>query len=181
MIADEDRLRQLMMLAIAGESAAYRIFLMELGRYLHVYFRKRLGRLPDEVEDLVQETLLAIHVRRHTYNQDMPLINWIHAIAHYKLVDWLRHRRRHNALNDPLEEGCELPAEPDEESIQAHCDVTRLLEQLPDRQRLPIQYVKLDGLSVTEAARRNGMSESAVKVAVHRGLKLLADKVRGRS
>lgn len=75
--------------ALAGESAAYRELLLQLGRHLRAYFRKRLSRLPDDVEDLVQETLLAVHSRRHTYDPALPLTAWVHAIAHYKLVELL--------------------------------------------------------------------------------------------
>lgn len=181
MITDEDRLHRLLTQAIAGDSAAYRTFLTELGAHLRAYFRRRLSRVPDEVEDLVQETLLAVHSKRHTYRQEMPLTIWVHAIAHYKLVDYLRHRRISDALNAPWDEDSDVRTASGEEALLAHHDVQALLETLPDRQRLPIQYVKLDGLSVSEAARRSGMSVSAVKVAVHRGLKLLASKVRERT
>jgi RNA polymerase sigma-70 factor (ECF subfamily) len=131
------------------------------------------------VEDLVQETLLAVHNQRHTYEQDQPLTAWIHAIARYKLIDMLRRRASQDALNDPLDDEIEVLSDTDAEAMDARRDVAKLLEQLPDRHRLPIQYVKLNGLSVAEAARATGMSESAIKVGVHRGLKALAAIMRG--
>lgn len=179
MSTSEDRLRDLMVRSKAGDSAAYHAFLKELSAHLRAFFRKRLVRLPDEVEDLVQETLLAVHNHRHTYDGDQPLTPWIHAIARYKLVDMLRGRSTREALNDPLDEEIDVLASSDSEAMDARRDIARLLEQLPERQRLPIQYVKLEGLSVVEAARLTGMSESAVKVGVHRGLKALAAKMKG--
>lgn len=172
--AIEDRLRELMVCGLAGDSCAYERFLRELSLHLRAFFRKRLAGLPDEVEDLVQETLLAVHNQRHTYESQQPLTPWLHAIARYKMVDMLRRWKGHDALHEPLDEDSELLASSDAQAADAHRDVARLLERLPDRQRLPIEYVKLQGLSVVEAARLTGLSESAVKVGVHRGLKALA-------
>lgn len=177
----EDRLRNLLVRGIAGDSGAYHAFLKELSAHLRAFLRRRLVQLPDEVEDLVQETLLAVHNQRHTYNAEQPLTAWIHAIARYKLVDMLRRRTGREALNDPLDDEIDVLAASDTEAMDARRDLAKLLEQLPDRQRLPIQYVKLDGLSVVEAARLTGMSESAVKVGVHRGLKALAAMIRGQT
>jgi RNA polymerase sigma-70 factor (ECF subfamily) len=94
-------------------------------------------------------------------------------------MDFFRARSRREALNDPLDDALEIFATSDEEPADAKRDVGKLLEQLPDRHRLPIVHVKLQGLSVTETAALTGMSESAVKVGIHRGLKALAAKIRG--
>lgn len=174
----EEHLRDLLVRGLGGDRTAYEAFLKALSAHLRAFFRRRLARLPDEVEDLVQETLLAVHNQRHTYQPDQPLTAWVHAIARYKLIDMLRRRANHDALNDPLDDEREVLAGSDTEAADAQRDVARLLEQLPDRHRLPIQYVKLSGLSVAEAAHATGMSESAVKVGVHRGLKALAALIR---
>ncbi|WP_280190492.1 sigma-70 family RNA polymerase sigma factor [Delftia sp. PS-11] len=174
----EERLRALLLAGLDGDAVAYRSFLSELSSRLRAFLRKRLQHLQDEVEDLVQETLLAVHNARHTYRADQPLTAWVHAIARYKLMDFLRARARREAFNDPLGDEHELFAACDDEPAQARRDVRALLEQLPDRQRLPILHVKLEGLSVAETAQLTGMSESAVKVGVHRGLKALAAKIR---
>src|SRR3990172_7985359 len=173
--ASEDRLRDLLVRGLAGDAPAYHACLKELSAYLRAFLRGRLTRLPDEVEDLVQETLLAIHNQRHTYDADQPLTAWVHAIARYKLVDLLRRRAGRDALNDPLD----VLAFSDAEAADARGDLAKLLERLPERQRLPIIHMKLEGLSVVEVARMTGMSESAVKVGVHRGLKALAAMIRG--
>lgn len=173
----EERLRHLLLRAIAGDAAAYRDFLRDLAAYLRAFLRRRLTRLPDEVEDLVQETLLAVHNQRHTYDADQPLTAWLHAIAKYKLIDLLRRRERNVARDTPLDDEADLLVAADHDAAEARRDLTKLLEQLPDRQRLSIVYMKLQGLSVAETAHLTGMSESAVKVNVHRGLKALAAKI----
>jgi RNA polymerase sigma-70 factor (ECF subfamily) len=119
-----------------------------------------------------------VHNQRHTYATDQPLTAWLHAIARYKLVDLLRRRARRDLLNDPLDDDNELLVASDIEASDARRDVAKLLDTLPDRHRLPIIHVKLEGLSVAEAAKLTGMSESAVKVGVHRGMKALAARIR---
>lgn len=178
MAASEERLRDLLVRGLAGDAAAYHAFLRELSAHLRAFLRRRLAKLPDDVEDIVQETLLAVHNQRHTYDAAQPLTAWVHAIAKYKLVDQLRRRRNRDLLTDSLEDRGELLLAAEDESAQARRDIGKLLEQLPDRHRLPIVHVKLQGLSVVEAARVTGMSESAIKVGVHRGLKALAAKLR---
>jgi RNA polymerase sigma-70 factor (ECF subfamily) len=177
----EERLRGLLARGLAGDALAYHAFLKELSGHLRAFFRKQLVRLPDEVEDLVQESLLAVHIQRHTYDPAQPLAPWLYALARYKLVDLLRRRARTDLLNDPLDEDNEALGASDSDAAEARRDIAKLLQGLPDRQRLPILYVKLEGLSVADTARRTGMSESAVKVGVHRGLKALAAKIRSTS
>jgi RNA polymerase sigma-70 factor (ECF subfamily) len=171
-------LRHLLVRGLAGDAPAYHECLKELSAHLRAFLRRRLVRLPDEVEDLVQETLLAVHNQRHTYDAGQPLTAWVHAIARYKLVDLLRRRGVREALNDPLDDELDVFASSDTDAADARRDVAKLLERLPDQQRLPIIRMKLEGLSVTETARMTGMSESAVKVGVHRGLKALAAMIR---
>ena len=174
-------LGRLLSLGLAGDACAYRDFLWNLTGYLRGYVRRRLRDHPDDVEDLVQETLLAVHLQRHTYDPVRPFGPWMHAIARYKLVDAWRARATRAAEVDMPEDGEDFFAAPDAEDGLARRDLMKLLERLPDGQRLPIQYTRLGGLTVAETARLTGMSEPAVKVAVHRGLKALcalARKVR---
>ena len=174
----EQRLRDLLLRGLAGDAPAYHLFLKDLSSHVRAFLRRRLGGLPDEIEDLVQDTLLAVHNQRHTYRPDQPLTAWVHAIARYKLIDLFRSRAAREALHEPLEDDLEVFAASDTDAADARRDVARLLQQLPDSQRLPILHMKLEGLSVAEAARASGMSESAVKVGVHRGLKALAAMIR---
>ncbi|GGD75459.1 sigma-70 family RNA polymerase sigma factor [Caballeronia grimmiae] len=175
----ENRLRALFVAGLDGDQHAYRGFLEALARHLRGYLRRRIPQHRDDVEDLVQEILLAVHNARHTYRMDEPLTAWLHAIARYKLMDFFRSRARRDSLNDPLDDHAEFLAVADDEPAQARHDIGKLLEDLPDKQRLPIMHMKLQGLSVTETARITGLSESAVKVGVHRGLKALAARIRG--
>ena len=176
---NEILLRNLLLQSLKGDSCAYQQFLKELARLLRGYFRRRMTAIPDEVEDLVQETLLAIHNKRHTYVASQPVTVWVYAIAKYKLVDLMRQRERRDQWNEPFDDAGEFATESDDEATDARRDVHMLLNRLPDRMRLPIIHTKLDGLSIAEAAERSGMSESAVKVGVHRGLKALQGLLRG--
>ncbi|MNB83136.1 ECF RNA polymerase sigma factor SigF [Pseudomonas fluorescens] len=172
-------LQSLFLAGLKGDEQAYRVFLSELSGHMRGFLRARLQRQPGEVEDLLQEVLLAVHNGRHTYQEDQPLTAWIFAIARYKLTDFFRGKSRHEVFNNSLDNAAELFAEPYLEPAQASRDLGKLLEQLPERQRLPIVHVKLEGLSVTETALITGLSESAVKIGVHRGLKALAARIRG--
>ena len=174
MNAREAHLKDLLVRGLSGEASSYEAFLRELSAFLRAFLRGRLMRVPDEVEDLVQETLLAVHNQRHTYDAAQPLTAWVHAIARYKLIDFLRRRAGREAMNDPLGDEDDLLATSDEEAREARRDMAVLLAKLPDRHRLPIQHVKIEGLTVAEAAKLTGMSESAVKVGIHRGLKALS-------
>ena len=175
----EIRLKALFVDGLEGDADAYRLFLQALTRHLRGYLRRRIPQLHEDVEDLVQEILLAVHNARHTWRPEEPLTAWVHAIARYKLMDFFRSRARRESLNDPLDDHTDLFATPDDEPAQARRDVGKLLDQLPDKQRLPIVHVKLEGRSVVEAAQLTGLSESAVKVGIHRGLKELAARIRG--
>lgn len=180
--AKETRLRSLLLAGLAGDAASYQTFLEALSAHLRSFLRKRMTRLPDDVEDLVQESLLAIHNQRHTYDAAQPLSAWVQAIARYKLVDFLRRHAARDQLNEPFddENDFEFLATSDAQAAEARRDLALLLDALPDHQRLPIQQTKLEGLSVKECARLTGLSESAVKVGVHRGLKALAARIRGQ-
>lgn len=162
-----------------GDAAAYARLLGALAPHLRAFFRRRLSRDPDSVEDLVQETLLAVHNQRHTYAPDKPFTPWLHAIAKYKLIDFLRRgaARPEEAL--PEDDSLGVTDWSDTDAAAAHRDVTRLLASLPAHFRLPIEHVKLEGLSVQEAADRTGMSVSAIKIGIHRGMKVLARQFGG--
>jgi RNA polymerase sigma factor (sigma-70 family) len=177
--AVEATLRGLFLKGLGGDEAAYKAFLQHLSRHLRSFLARRLFGWPDDVEDLVQECLLAMHNQRHTYDSDQPLTAWVHAIARYKMIDLLRAKAGREAMQVPLDDAQDLFASDNVQAGDAQRDLQVLLDTLPDRQRLPIIHTKLEGLSVAETAQRIGMSESAVKVNVHRGLKALAARLRG--
>lgn len=178
--AREAQLQTLLLQGLAGDAAAYRAFLAALATHVRGFLLRRLGQRPADVEDMLQEVLLAVHNARQTYQAQQPLTAWVQAIARYKLADHYRSYARHGALHDELNDDSDLFAPGEEEVAQATRDLGKLLEQLPARQRLPIVHVKLEGLSVEETARMTGLSSSAVKVGIHRGLKALAKLIGGK-
>ena len=177
----ELRLHALFMQGLTGDEAAYRDFLQASATHLRAFLRRRLSRWPDEVEDLLQESLLAIHNQRMTYDPSAPLTAWLYAIAKYKLIDWLRRHARREMQNDVLDDENELFSTADADANEAHRDLAVLLDLLPEQQRAAIMHTKVDGWSVRETAVALKISEASVKVAVHRGLKTLATKLRDES
>ena len=173
----ETRLALLWQAARQGDEAAYRAALSVIAHRLRALFRRRMAALPAEVEDLVQETLLAIHLKRDTHVEGLPVSNWVQAIARYKLTDLHRRRGRREALNDEYDDSAAEPDAGSPDAITARIDLGRLLGSLPDEQRVAIEMVKLQGLSTDEAAGRMGITVSALKVRVHRGLSRLARRM----
>jgi RNA polymerase sigma-70 factor (ECF subfamily) len=183
MKSNEAELRALMLAGLDGDAVAHKALLEALSGALRAYFKQqltRIGKGPADTEDLVQETLIAVHTRRHTYDRSQLLTPWLYAVARYRLVDYLR-RTKAMASDVPIEEAEELLADDDPSAVESGLDLQKLMAQLSPKARQAIQYVKLDGLSVSEAAARSGMSQSAIKVSVHRGLKILSGLVRQRS
>ncbi|BET25317.1 RNA polymerase sigma-70 factor (ECF subfamily) [Limnobacter thiooxidans] len=177
----ERTLKPLWMRGQRGDSSAYREALATIAQRLRRFYGRRLQALPDEVEDLVQETLLALHLQRGTYDETLPVSSWVFAIARHKLVDLWRRRGRKESLNDSLDELTEdqHPFAPEE--LPSKRDLSVLLEQLPESQKQAILLTKIEGLSMVEASNRSGVSVAALKVQVHRGLKQLAALVREES
>jgi RNA polymerase sigma-70 factor (ECF subfamily) len=163
--------KALMLASLDGSATSYRSLLERLSSRLRAYYKgklARVGRGATEAEDLVQEVLLAIH----TYDTGEPFTPWVHTIARYKLIDYLRRTR--SAASVPIDEGTEVMAQDDNADAESSHDVKKLLGRLPEKVRCSIQCVKLEGRSVAEAAERCGISESSVKVNIHRGLRALA-------
>ncbi|MPW20753.1 sigma-70 family RNA polymerase sigma factor [Paraburkholderia sp. CNPSo 3157] len=177
----ERRLTALLEASIAGDKHAYRRFLGELAKHLRTRLRKHLWHQDADVEDLVQEVLIAVHKGLDTFRPDVPLTAWISAIVRYKLADHFRANARRGELFEPLDDDVDVTGASPLDSLEARRDLTRLLATLPPRQREPIEHTRLWGLSVAETAARTGLTESAVKVGVHRGLKALAAKIRRKT
>lgn len=168
----EERLRPLMIRSLEGDAGAHRQLLSALSGYLRGYFARRVGAGDSEVEDLVQETLLAVHLKRDSYDRSLPFAPWAYAVARYKLIDHLRSRHRH--VHVPLEDAGVLFAGDDAVEDVLHTDLDRLLERLPDRQRSLLEDVKLLGLSIEEAAEKRGVTAVSARVMLHRTLKGLS-------
>jgi len=171
----EAQLKRLMLLGLDGDAGAHRRLLRLLSDRLRAYFMHRMSSAPADVEDLVQETLLAVHLRRESYDRTQPLTAWVFAIARYRLIDhW---RRRKIRVTTPMGDVAEFLAA-DTVAPDDGLDLTRALASLPPRQRALVENVKITGLSLSEAGAKAGLSEGAAKVALHRALKLLAERMR---
>ncbi|MDO9381704.1 MAG: sigma-70 family RNA polymerase sigma factor [Hyphomicrobiaceae bacterium] len=175
----EDRLRTRMLAALAGDAGAYRLLLSDLSEHLRRYYRRRLPEsLSANADDLVQETLLAIHARRMTYDTNRAFTAWAYAIARYKLIDALRKSRHKQHV--PIESVAEFLA--DEAAPDGPAgDLAAMLHTLPEKTRGLIYKVKIEGHSVADVAQSAGMSQSAVKVAIHRGVKSLVSRFGGKN
>jgi RNA polymerase sigma-70 factor (ECF subfamily) len=162
-----------------GDAAAYARLLAEMAAVLRATARRRLARLgfgPEEAEDAVQEALIAIHLKRGTWEEDRPILPWVHAIARYKLLDAARRRGRdRRATADlPIEDWSEVLAAPEGPAPGTRLDAERALASLPERQRGLVRAMTLEGESAAEAGARFGQSEGAARVALHRGLARMA-------
>lgn len=167
--------------AIAGDAAAYRRFLGAVTPILRAGARRSVMRTGSagDAEDIVQEILLAIHLKRHTWDMDRPIGPWIAAITRNKIIDALRRRGHRSEI--PIEDVIEnLPASEGDAALEQQ-DLARMLERLDDRQRDIVRSVSVEGASVRETAERLHMSEGAVRVALHRALKALAALYRSDS
>ena len=147
-----------------GHGGAYRRLLNEISEWLRRYFRRRLPH--GDVDDAVQETLLAIHRRRHTLDPRLPFGPWLAAIAKRKWIDSLRAigRRPTEGLPDDLAVGDH------ETAVTSALVLAGLLRQLRPAESQSILLVKVQGYSIEEASRETGLSSSAVKMNIHRGL-----------
>lgn len=168
MRADEASLARLMTLSQRGDKQAYAALLEACQRWLRGYYARRIA--PGQLDDLVQETLIALHNKRASWDPSRPFLPWLAAVARYRWVDHLRRLYRHDAAE--LHE--ELMGSDDEPAIAARISLERLLGLLPPAQQQAIALVKIEGLSIAEASAQTGQSESLVKVNIHRGLKKLA-------
>lgn len=169
MIAEEATLARLMAAAQKGDKPAYNVLLAEAGMWLERYFRRRVP--PHQLDDLVQDVLMALHAKRATYDPTRPFLPWLAAIARYRWVDHLRKVYKHES---ELLEDNDAYVDSDEDVVEARVSLERLFVHLPDSQAEAIELVKIEGHSIREASEITGQSESLVKVNIHRGLKKLS-------
>lgn len=167
---DEERWAQLMVSAQAGHEADYQRLLTELSEVVDRYLRSRIGH-HHFVEDCVQETLVAIHNARHTYDPRRRFRPWLFAIVRHKAIDTLRRQRSHQTTVERYRDeqlvGVQLA---ENGSLESAVVRGRLIDALSPQYREAITLTKIDGLSTAEAAARLSISESALKVRVHRAI-----------
>lgn len=180
---DERELAQLMRHSQAGDVDSYRRLLMRIRTLLQKYVENSFARFGlgsgGGQEDVLQDILLAIHSKRHTYDPAQFFLPWLYAVARYKLIDHLRKNkvslRSTVSLDDELENlETLMPLE-----VGVDLDIETLFESLPEKQKVVLKLVKIEGLSVDEASKRTGFSQSDIKVTVHRAIKSLQNSVKG--
>lgn len=179
--ADEEEWAVLMRAAMAGDEAAYRAFLKAITPSIRAAARRNLARYglgAADGEDVVQDTLLAIHLKRQTWDQARPIGPWISAIARNKFIDLMRRRGR--AVQVPIEDVATSLATEEATSALEGYEVARMLENLNEKQRTVVRSLAIDGASVRQTAERLNMTESAIRVTLHRAVKALAVIYRER-
>jgi len=176
----EDEWTGLMRSAISGDSAAYHRLLKAITPVLRAAARRglaRAGQPVDQSEDIVQDILLAVHLKRHTWDANAPFAPWLFAIARNKLIDALRRRGRRVFVS--IEDFSETLADQPAAETASPSEVATQLNALPARQRDVLQSIAVESASINETAAKFAMSEGAVRVALHRGLSSLTAKLRG--
>jgi RNA polymerase sigma-70 factor (ECF subfamily) len=174
---DEAELARLLRASLAGDEKAYAAFLARVAQLVRAFVRRRVGAGGLDPEDVVQETLLALHVKRHTWRSDHPVTPWLYAIARYKLIDAFR--RRGSRIDVDIDEIAETIAAPEPDRPSGR-EIGKALATLAPGQRSVVSAISVEGRSIGETAANLGMSETAVRVALHRGLAAIAKKF-GRS
>jgi RNA polymerase sigma-70 factor (ECF subfamily) len=174
----EDEWTGLMRSAMSGDDAAYHRLLKSVTPVLRAAARRglvRAGQPVDQSEDIVQDILLAVHLKRHTWDTNAPFAPWLFAIARNKLIDALRRRGRRIFVNiDDFAET--IASEPAPETAPAS-EVAVQLQSLPARQREVLQSIAVEAASIKDTAAKLAISEGAVRVALHRGLASLTAKL----
>jgi RNA polymerase sigma-70 factor, ECF subfamily len=177
----EDEWTGLMRSAISGDSAAYHRLLKAITPVLRGVARRglaRAGQPVDQSEDIVQDVLLAVHLKRHTWDANAPFAPWLFAIARNKLIDALRRRGRRVFVN--IDDFAETLADQPSAETASPSQVEAHLKALPARQREVLQSIAVESASIRDTATKFSMSEGAVRVALHRGLASLTAKLRGQ-
>jgi RNA polymerase sigma-70 factor (ECF subfamily) len=167
------------MQARGGDQAAYKQLLTKVAPVIRRTIAARIGRWGQQhyAEDITQDTLLAIHLKLHTYDAELPFLAWVNAAARHKLIDNLRRIKGVNvSLDDENMPPLIDPKNPEEPGVSL--DLHRLLGQLRPPAGDIIYALKVEGASVRELAVIHKLSEANVKVIVHRGLQKLARMVR---
>ncbi|OWV80375.1 RNA polymerase subunit sigma [Rhizobium sp. R635] len=161
--------------AMAGDTQAYHRFLSAVTPHLRAMARRRcdqFGAPASEAEDVVQEVLLAVHLKRGTWDPARPIGPWLSTIVRNKLIDSLRRRGRH--IDVPIDDVMATLEAEEQTGNLDRLDAEHMLERLRDPQRDIVRSISMEGAGIRETAERLKMSEGAVRVALHRALKTLA-------
>jgi RNA polymerase sigma-70 factor (ECF subfamily) len=164
---------------LTGDAAAYRQLLEAIVPRVRKFAAGGLSRAGignADAEDVVQEILLAIHLKRQTWMQDQPFLPWLNAITRHKLIDVMRRRGRRGEV--PIEGLIEILPDESAQPETSQTELTKLVSRLDGKQQAIVSSISLDGESIRDTATKLGMTEGAVRVGFHRGLKKLASLYR---
>lgn len=183
---ENEHLSALMRAAQGGDQVAYSTLLALLIPILQRAVRRYRSYLqPQDVEEIVQETLISMHQIRATYDPDRPFLPWLLAIARHRMMDsarrYVRRAANEEAVGMLTETFPGAEANSEQESYRDPEELRQAIGRLPAGQRRAVELLKLEELSLKEASARTGLSISALKVAVHRGMKALTVALRKRS
>ncbi|MBR9904629.1 MAG: sigma-70 family RNA polymerase sigma factor [Gammaproteobacteria bacterium] len=175
----EQKWASLMRSGLAGQESAYRSFLELVTPHLRATVSSRCRNFrasEGDVEDIVQEVLITLHLKRHTWDTSRPISPWLNAVAHNKMIDAFRRRYRHHHI--PLDDVAEGLFFEETGDSYAGQDIEKMLEKLKENERVIVRSISLDECSVREVAIKLKMSDGAIRVALHRALKQLAKHYR---
>jgi len=164
----EERLRSLFVSGRADGGEVYQEFLSNFAEIARGIAATRISDL-QEREDVVQEILLSVHEARFSYQEDKPLLPWLYAITRFRIIDWLRKSKKRSVLSEFTDELGAVSESTAEDAMV----LEKVLEQLPQKQREILSFVKIEDHSIRETAKKFSMSEGAVKVTVHRAMNTL--------
>ncbi len=156
-----------------GDGAAFARFLHAVTPTLRAVIRRRGGGLPpDQHEDVLQEVLLAIHLKRQTWRRDVPVRPWLYALARYKVVDAFR--RRGARVDLPIEDFADVLPEEEGAAPLSGRDAEVMLGLIDTRSAMLVRAVALDGKTAEEAGETVGLTAGAARVALHRAMRRLS-------
>ena len=163
----------LMAKAQAGDGPAFVHLLSDIVPVIRRMVAKRRPGLGDN-EDVVQEVLLTLHSIRHTYDPARPFLPWLAAIVAHRCADATRSQTRHLRRTTNIDEMPETIGAVETNTYEMDKQALhKAMANLPQGQRTALELVKMKEMSLSEAAHASGMSEGALKVAVHRAIKAL--------
>jgi RNA polymerase sigma factor (sigma-70 family) len=173
----EDEWSGLMRLALVGDQLAYQRLLSGIAPHVRGLARRVLPHTRDtDIEDIVQETLLALHLKRETWDKSRAFLPWLNAVARHKAIDAVR--RRGGRIEIEIDDVIDHLAAP-EGGGTSSLDAETVLAWLDPRDRAIVEQIYLHGSNAAEVGARLGMSEGAVRVALHRALRVLSSRFNG--
>ena len=172
---DDQKIAAFLKAGLAGDQQAYRQFFHEIVPILKATVRSiAYMQNAEELEDIVQEVLTTLHNKRQSWKTDKPVLPWIYAITRHKTIDALRRYQRQEGQATHVDIQSLADFLPDREyDHNLAIDLEAGLNQLGTRLETVVRAIGLEAKNPTQTGKDLGMSENAVRIAFHRGLKKL--------